>query len=675
MIRGFRGFRIFRTFRARLFILLIISMISLLSIVSYLYYRQASAQYHNKVTEIAEKNVKQTMQVYDLLLDNYNSLSKSLVGNADMLRILPQTHTDNPALNIINERAVSNIIGTVFYSREDIVSIHVFTQTGAVFGFANFLNIVDPDYAQRDWYNRIKQSDGSMVWLGAFKHSLTDQTVAQPVFAFGRLLFDLTAHKPLGVLLFQMDASAAMSALGNMRLGPESDVFMMSEDGRLLASDDPEEISPVPWNQHAQDNFSTDTLRTSNAIENAKNIERMTSNTLDVNGTKPAHLQALELLLSLHENVTPSEVVFDQRANELIVASKANEVDWTFISRTPNSNMNVEFNQTRQFFLMVISILVLVSIAIASFIARTITMPIKRLVHEMRQVEIGNFRGVAHRKSTYEEIDILVSSFNQMVRRMDDLIQREKESSGREKQAQLQALQSQVNPHFLYNTLNMIYWLLDEQENDKLARIVLSLSHMFQYSSEWEENSLSTLGEELEQIRHYLTIIEARLEDRLTADIVVAPEWLDVQLPKMTLQPIIENAVKHGLEPSYKPGILTVRAEAEGQRLHITIADNGVGMDSEALSQLRQALGQPAVEEPSIESAQQGITGRKGIGIANVHHRLVLMHGESYGLSADSKEGVGTTIIVTLPLPPRVVYDRSPEYSDQQSVRKENEAT
>ncbi|WP_317972022.1 sensor histidine kinase [Paenibacillus sp. CCS19] len=662
MIRGFRGFRSFRTFRARLFILLIISMISLLSIVSYLYYRQATTQYHDKVTEIAEKNVKQTMQVYDLLLDSYNSLSKSLVGNADMLRILPQTHTDNPALNIINERAVSNIIGTVFYSREDIVSIHVFAQNGAVFSFANYLNVVDPNYAQRDWYNRIKQSDGNMVWLGAFKHSLTDQTVAKPVFAFGRLLFDLTAHKPIGVLLFQMDASAAMSALGNMRLGPDSDVFIMSEDGRLLASDDPEEISSVPWSEHAGDDFNTDVFHTPNSAESA---ESMASDTLDVNGTKPAHLQALELLLSLHENVTPSEVLFDQRANDLIVASKAKEVDWTFISRTPNSNLNVEFNQTRHFFLIVVSVLVLVSIAIASFIARTITMPLKRLVQEMRQVEIGNFRGVAHRKSTYEEIDILVSSFNQMVYRMDDLIQREKESSGREKQAQLQALQSQVNPHFLYNTLNMIYWLLDEQENDKLARIVLSLSHMFQYSSEWEENSNSTLGEELEAIRHYLTIIEARLEDRLTADIAVAPEWLDVQLPKMTLQPIIENAVKHGLEPSYKPGILTVRAEAEGQRLHITIADNGVGMDPEALSQLQQALGQHSAQEQSIDAAQRGSTGRKGIGIANVHHRLVLMHGESYGLSADSKKGVGTTIIVTLPLPPRVVYDRSPEYNEK----------
>ncbi|MBD3920633.1 sensor histidine kinase [Paenibacillus sp. PR3] len=631
-------------------------MLSLLSIVSYLYYRQATSQYHDKVNEIAERNIKQTMQVYELLLDSYNSLSKSLVGNADMLRIIPQTHTDNPALNIINERAVSNIIGAVFYSREDIVSIHVFAQNGAVFSYGNYLNVVDPNYAQREWYNRIKQSDGGMVWLGVFKHSLTDQTVPQPVFAFGRLLFDLTAHKPIGILLFQMDASSAISTLGNMRLGPDSDVYMMSEDGRLLASDDPAESASVPWSVHSKDNFNSDTIYTPNSAESAA---RSASNTRSSHEpTKPVNLQALELLLSLHENTTSSGVIFEQRANDLIVAAKAKEVGWTFISRTPNSNLNVEFNQTRHFFLIVVSILVLVSIAIASFIARTITMPLKRLIQEMRQVEIGNFRGVVHPKSTYEEIDILVSSFNQMVYRMDDLIQREKETSAREKQAQLQALQSQVNPHFLYNTLNMIYWLLDEQENDKLARIVLSLSHMFQYSSEWKDNSSSTLGGELEQIQHYLTIIEARLEDRLTADIAVAPEWLDVPLPKMTLQPIIENAVKHGLEPSPRPGLLTVCAQAEGQQLHITIADNGVGMAPAALQQLQLALSQPPAEEEEGEATKRSGTGRKGIGIANVHHRLVLMHGESYGLSADSKEGSGTTIIVTLPLPPLSVYER-----------------
>ncbi|EFM09208.1 integral membrane sensor signal transduction histidine kinase [Paenibacillus curdlanolyticus YK9] len=636
MIRGFRSIR------TRLFILLLVSMVSLLSVVSYLYYQRATDQYHDKVTEIAEKNVRQTMQVYDLLLDSYNSLSKSLIGNSDLLRKLPETHEDNPALAFINERAITNILGTLFYSREDIVSIHVFSPSGAVYSYGNYMNTVDPYFSYRDWYNRIKKSDGDMVWLGVFKHSLTDQTVNQPVFAFGRQLYDLTEHKPIGVLLFQMNVQPVVSALTNMRLGPNSETYILSEDGRLLASDNLETAAEVPWSIHAE--IGTRTPNSSEAAI-ARAADSGTGAETD-NYTTAS--EAIELLATMHNNINAGEVAFENRKQDLVVASKATEVDWTFVSRTPNKDLNVELDQTKHYFVIVVSVLVIVSIAIATFISRTITSPVKRLVQEMRQVEVGNFRGSVKAKSSYEEIDILVASFNQMVHRMDDLINREKETSAREKQAQLQALQSQVNPHFLYNTLDMIYWMLDEQENNRLGSIVLSLSHMFQYSSHWNEDLPTTLGEELEQIRHYLTIIEARLEDRLTAEIEVGNEWLDVPMPKMTLQPIIENAVKHGLEPALRPGKLTLHTEVDGQRLYITIADNGVGIEHNALVQLQTALGQETNNASAVASK-----GRRGIGIANVHHRLVLMHGESYGLTVNSVLGKGTTIKVTLPLPPR----------------------
>ncbi|GFN32832.1 cache domain-containing sensor histidine kinase [Paenibacillus xylaniclasticus] len=652
-----RVFRSFRSIRNRLFILLIISMIGLLSIVTYLYYQRATEQYHDKVNEIAEKNVRQTMRVYDLLLDSYNGLSKSLATNADLLRMI-DNQPDNPALAVINERSITNILGNQFYSRNDIVSIHIFTNSGATYTYGNYPNAVEPNFTSREWYNRLKKSDGGIVWLGLFKHSLTDQTIEAPVFAYGRLMYDLLEHKPIGVLLIQMKADQVTSALINMRLGPDGDAFILADDGRMLASDDPSEAANVPWSFHA-DEAEKQSLSAMTAHTAASEVYD-SSDYIGMTSTLTS-MDALELLLTLNGTLQDNEIVFDQRPNELVVASIADKYNWTFISRTPNRNLNVEFNQTQHYFVLVLSILLLVSIAIASFIARTISLPLKRIVQQMRQVENGNFRGSVHTKSSYEETDILVSSFNHMVHRMNDLIEREKESSAREKQAQLQALQSQVNPHFLYNTLDMIYWMMDEQGNDRLSRIVLSLSYMFRYSSNWDEHSNSTLGEELEMIRHYLTIIEARLEDRLTADIEVKPEFMDVQIPKMTLQPIIENAVKHGLEPALHPGLLQVYAEAEGQRLQITIADNGVGIDPLALAQLQAALGQqPDSGNPSMPRIVDS-TKRKGIGIANVHHRLVLMHGEAYGLAVQSEQGIGTTVRVTLPLPPRFTKERQPE--------------
>ncbi|MNI08119.1 Sensor histidine kinase YpdA [compost metagenome] len=264
---------------------------------------------------------------------------------------------------------------------------------------------------------------------------------------------------------------------------------------------------------------------------------------------------------------------------------------------------------------------------------------------------MGNFRGSVNVRS-FDEINSLVSSFNRMVNRMDELIERITMASISEKNAELHALQSQVNPHFLYNTLDMIYWMLDEQDNDRLGKVILSLSHMFRYSSDWQEASRTTLKQELDQMRHYMTIIDNRLEGRVRADIQVDSRWLDITLPKMTIQPIIENAVKSGLEPMGKSGVLSVYTEERERELVIVIADNGIGIEPDTLARIQYSL-QNGDTERNRPSDPTEIQIRRGIGLTNVHRRIGLMFGECYGLRIESKQGEGTTVVIALPLPPR----------------------
>lgn len=261
--------------------------------------------------------------------------------------------------------------------------------------------------------------------------------------------------------------------------------------------------------------------------------------------------------------------------------------------------------------------------------------------------------------NSFEEINSLVSSFNRMVQRMDELIKRIKLSSVSEKNAQLQALQSQVNPHFLYNTLDMIYWMLDEKGNERLSRVILSLSQMFRYSSNWEEASQTTLRQELEQIRHYLTIIGSRLNDRVQTEIDVDENWLDVVLPKMTIQPIIENAVKYGLEPLGTPCKLQVHAERHYHQLHIKIIDDGLGMDEATLGQIQANLR----KRPSL-ALEPVSRPRRGIGLHNVHARIGMMFGENYGLSVESRQGEGTTVTIIVPIPIALQGGRRDENSN-----------
>ncbi|MFE5324406.1 sensor histidine kinase [Paenibacillus sp. NPDC056579] len=601
----------FHTIHNRLFLLFLFGMLSLVLIVSAVYYIRTTEQVQSKISDIARKNVSQTVGLFDLLLKGYDSMSKSISGNFDLLRLLADTTPKDSAVKYINERTITNTLGAIYYSREDLIGIHVISYSGAIYSYGNSMNVIDPEYMDSSWFQELRDSTGEMRWLGVYPRSVIDQLESRPVFAYGRQLYDLSEHRPIGIVLIESNPQPILSALSNLSLGPHSEVYIVSPGGRIIASAN-SDVEAAP--------------------------------------TQPP---------SLGDVPRPSyegDVVVDQRPGRLAVAARPEMADWTVISLTPDKDLNVELNQTKQFFLIVVSVLVVVATVLATAVSRSISSPLKRLIREMKQVEIGNFRGLLHVKS-YEEINILVASFNQMVNRMDDLIERVKLSSISEKNAQLQALQSQVNPHFLYNTLDMIYWMLDEKENDRLGKVVLSLSHMFRYSSQWEEESVVTLREEKEQMKHYLTIIGVRLEGRLTMAIDIEERWLDFRLPKMTLQPVIENAVKHGLEPLDRPGLLQVRTASTGKELQIIIEDNGCGMEPEALARLTASLreeARTALREQESTDMTRAVPfakpkPRRGIGLANVHRRLALMFGDAYGVKVLSEAGRGTTVIITMP--------------------------
>ncbi|MFC5529028.1 sensor histidine kinase [Cohnella yongneupensis] len=592
----------YNTIQSRLFLLFLVSMTAILLIVSGLFYNRSTNEFRGKVTDLSQKNSSQTVALFDLLLKGYDSLSKSISNNVEVARLLGQKNA-GPAVEFINERSIMNVIGAIYYSREDLMGIHVISNANnKVISYGDYANVIDPAYKDTEWFKQLKDSQGHMVWLGVFPHSIMDTSQRLPVFAFGRLIYDVNQYEPIGIVLFEARPQLILSAMDNLKLGLNSQVNIVSESGEVLA------YSDVPG-------FPPDV--------DLKDLMAKGSGLYKVN-------------------------------NDWIIISSIPTAGWTIISQTPESDLNVELERMQRYMIIVLVALVCLSVVIAMWGARTISSPIKRVVREMKQVETGNFSRVLTIQSYYE-IGQLGDSFNRMVSRIAELIEQVKIVSVSEKNAELQALQSQVNPHFLYNTLDMIYWLLDKKGNDNLAEVVLALSHMFRYSSHWEDEV--TLGAELEQIRHYLTIIELRLHGRLTVEVDIDEQWRGVRVPKMTLQPIIENAVKHGLEPQGQDCKLKVFATREGDSLTITIADNGVGMSEERLIRLRRSLGQSddgtAAESGSLETGQEESAEEAGgIGISNLQRRLKHMFGENYGLSVDSAPGEGTSVQIRVWLLP-----------------------
>ncbi|MCY9664054.1 sensor histidine kinase [Paenibacillus alginolyticus] len=592
-------------------------MLVLVLLLSVLYYQKTTQIIHSKISDLAEKNISQTVGLFDLLLQGYDSITKSLNSNYEMLRLIQDRDTNkDQAVSIINERTITNILGAIYYSRDDIVGIHVITNAGKNYNYERgFDSVIDTNYSSSEWYQKLQDSSGEMVWLGLFQGSVINRFQKDQLFVFGRKLYDLTDHRVIGVMLIETNPQPILAALSNVTISPNSRVYIVDRENRMIASTAEEKVIPPSFS----------------------GLPRPQSD----------------------------EIIVDDRTDQLIVAAKAKMSDWTVLGLTPKGDINAEVVKTREYLYVVIVVLVILSTALASLISRNIASPLKLLIREMKQVEMGNFKGSVTVKS-FEEINSLVSSFNRMVNRMEELIERITLSSMSEKNAELQALQSQVNPHFLYNTLDMIYWMLDERENDRLGKVILALSHMFRYSSDWQEASKTTLRQELDQMRHYITIIESRLEGRVSTDIQIDPDVLDVILPKMTLQPIIENAVKYGLEPLREPGILRVRTEVHEQELHIIIQDNGVGIEESTLTEMQELLRADTAEAgglvasmkmeqqtaaSSVQAAGPSVKTRRGIGLTNVHRRIALMFGDAYGLRIHSNQGEGTTVIIAMPLP------------------------
>lgn len=586
------------TIYGRLFPVFLFSLLGLLLIVSLVYYQRATEQVREQVGALAEKNMSQTVALFEQLLDGYDSVTKTLNSNGELMRLLSQSYLSSGSnAQIQAERRITDILGAIFYSRSDIVGIHILGEKGKVYSFVRSTGASIQTYPDKAWFMELKRSQGDIRWLGVYPESLMSGWTNRPVFAFGRQVFELEELKSVGYVLIEVEADAITSAVSNASLGQNTQVEIRDGSGHeiIRTGSEPEAWASVPADWPGE--------------------------------LRPGDIQARE------------------GGDWLLTAGQVEKNGWTILRASPQSDLKLELRETQQFLLTVIFALIIAATILSTIVSRSFSLPFKRLVREMKQVETGNFQGQVHIQS-YEEINVLVGSFNRMVREMDGLIEGIKQASISEKNAQLQALQSQVNPHFLFNTLDMIYWMLDERGgDDRLEGVILSLSKMFRYSSDWEEGAKVRLRLELEQLKSYLTIIETRLGRRVLTQIDVEERWLDAPVPKMILQPIVENAVKYGLEPLREGGTLRIYSEAEEDRLHIVVEDDGAGMDEWTLFRLRRLLDYlPAAEA-------LGESGRTGIGLLNVQRRIRLLYGEAYGLTIHSIPGTGTKVRVTFPLP------------------------
>lgn len=295
-------------------------------------------------------------------------------------------------------------------------------------------------------------------------------------------------------------------------------------------------------------------------------------------------------------------------------------------------------DQIRRFMVVcsvLIGVLIIVVAVSAVMIVSGIIQPISQLNQATEKIAQGDFNARAQADSE-DEVAELAVSFNKMAGSMQFLIDKVKEDERKMRKADLRLLQEQIQPHFLYNTLDTIVWLIESNEPDEAVTMVVTLSDFFREILSKGKEFIS-IKEEEKHISSYLQIQEMRYRDILEYDIQLDQVIYKYQILKLTLQPVVENALYHGIKYKRAKGCIHIHGEKEGDIIRLTVRDDGVGMDEDELEQLRQQIEKPCQET------------EKGFGLANVNERIHMYFGPEYGMKIQSQKGKGTTVEIVIP--------------------------
>lgn len=291
--------------------------------------------------------------------------------------------------------------------------------------------------------------------------------------------------------------------------------------------------------------------------------------------------------------------------------------------------------------IVLIGMVVVLSLVLLSFLlsksrklSSRIVDPIDRICERLEAIGKGSLQVCEPIQADVEEVQLLTDGIENMVGQLKRLIDKNTAQEKQRRRTELELLQAQINPHFLYNTLDTIIWLIESGEISEAVTMVSSLSNYFRFSLSRGQNII-TLAEEEQHIRSYLEIQQMRYRDLMEYEIDIADELKNFILPKLTLQPLVENALYHGIKNRRRKGFIHVTGRVQNELMILEVADDGAGMTEERLIEMRASL----------------VDGkREGFGLRTVHQRIQILFGVEYGLAVESTPDVGTRVIVTIPM-------------------------
>ncbi len=527
----------------------------------------------------------------DYYLEYMENVSNLATINTDV-RSFMQDELSQDELSQVKQR-IFDYFSVILKSRKDIRNIVIFNANGEV-----LLNqegkTLNPhsDYQNSDWYQDAVSAKGGTVFTTSHVQNIIYDQYPWVV-SLSRAIYDYKEDKLLGVVLIDLNYDVITDLCQSVDMGRRGYLYILDREANMV--------------YHPALQLIYSGLRT----------------------------ELKDEILQSEQHTIGSGKGSDKKIYTIFEMPTTR---WKIVAVSYENEILKDKDLISAMFIIMGILFTVIATSISIFFSLKLTRPLQRLEKNMKKVKEGNFDIHIPIEST-DETGRLSETFNSMVDKIKQLMQDSINDQKQKRRLELKALQSQINPHFLYNTLDSIIWMAESGEVDDVVEMTSALSKLFRTSIS-KGDEIITFREELENISSYLTIQQIRYKDKLNYSIEVSDDLMQYKVLKLILQPLVENAIYHGIKQTQEPGKITVKAFESGGNLIVEISDNGAGMEPEILERI--------LTDNPIKS--EGPRKSSGIGTSNVNQRIKLSFGEQYGLLYESTLGEGTTVVVTLPI-------------------------
>lgn len=551
---------------------------------SYYYARSIKANTTSYATEITSKTL---LKIDDYVTDLFN-MSAMPLYNKDFLDWLADPNT-----GLAKELGMDLYITNLNKIKPDTVSVYVFDNYGRVKyniktgSMRNNLNDV-----QDDWAKIAKEADGNPVLVSTQEVT----TGKDNYYAFSvirelkQVKFDLA---PIGFIAFDTNITAFERQFQDLEEVTKGKTILVDEKGKVV--------------------YASDRSLLTRNLSDEEPIRRATATT----GSFPYRFDGESYITTY---------------------AKSSLTNWKLLVFIPTEETTRQAAVTRNVTLLTSGAFVLLALGIAIAISYALTRPLSKIKTLMQEVQTGNL-DVSFNQKYRDEVGLLGRHFNIMVARVRHLLEEVKSTQTRKKEAEYAALQSQINPHFIYNTLETIRMKAELNDDDEVADMTFTLGKLLRYGVNHEEQ-LATVGQELEHLGNYVALQNMRFSNKFNVIVDIPERDYGIGCVKLMFQPIVENAIHHAFRNRLGTGTIRLGVRHEGADVVFVVTDDGSGMSELALKALRERIA------GRLPPAERG----RGIGLRNVRERIKLQYGEAYGLQVDSREDAGTVVEIRLPL-------------------------